>query len=247
MGTPWWRAWFRSTLDLLYPSGCVLCGRFADEENQRSEICADCRPGLIRRTSLGCGICGEYYPGSDYGSLVCEDCRGEKPPFDFAVAPYRFQEQVRELILRFKYSGQEHLRQPLGKMLAEVLDDPRFPPLGHCLAVPVPLHPRRLRERGFNQAEALCEVLTHERGLPWAPLLRRVRYTVPQARFGREERLRNLKGAFELSSRHADKFRDNLLLVDDVYTTGSTARECSEILRRATKAKKIIVITVARG
>jgi ComF family protein len=130
-------------------------------------------------------------------------------------------------------------------MLAEGFRDPRVAALAPDAIVPVPLHPTRLREREFNQAEVLAELAAERLGLPVDNCLQRTRYTLTQTDFHREERFANLEEAFALR-RGAQVDGKVLALVDDVLTTGSTADACARVLREA-GASAVVVITVARG
>src|SRR5262249_20182595 len=133
----------------------------------------------------------------------------------------------------------------LADWLAEALQDERIAARPFEAFVPVPLHRVRRREREYNQAEELCRALTKRTGLPTWAALRRLRYTTTQTRLDREERMENLRGAFQVSDTGLVKDR-HLVLVDDVFTTGSTVEECSRVLRRA-GAASVRVICVARG
>ena len=152
------------------------------------------------------------------------------------------------MIHRFKYQRQLYLRPLLGEFLARVLDESRIRSLEPgWITVPVPLHHRRYREREFNQALELCLELKRHGKIPIVNALRRTRYTPSQTRYRREQRMANLKGAFALKPWRAFQLRGRTVaLVDDVFTTGSTANECASILRAA-GAKKVVVITLARG
>lgn len=152
---------------------------------------------------------------------------------------------VRDFIHQFKYQGRLHLRPQLGEWLAQGLDDPRLVHPRPDVLVPVPLHPARERERGYNQARLLCEFVSERRGLPAADPLERVRATATQTALSRAERLRNPRGAFALKAR-ADVRGLRVLLVDDILTTGSTANECARALRDA-GAECVRVLVVARA
>ena len=129
--------------------------------------------------------------------------------------------------------------------LAEALDDPRLAGRRFDLVVPVPLHPARQRERGFNQAELLAAELRRVSGLTVRNVLQRTRYTTTQTQFDRSERMENLRGAFRL--RRGSNVQDlRMLLVDDVLTTGSTLSECASVLREA-GALSVHAVTAARG
>jgi len=165
--------------------------------------------------------------------------------FDAAISAYRSRGEVREVIHDFKYGRLVHLRHLVGRWLAEALEDPRLAGRRIDCVVPVPLHPARKRERGFNQAELLGRELQKASGLEMRELLQRTRYTTTQTQFDREERMENLKGAFRLR-RGCDVQGLRMLLVDDVLTTGSTLSECASVLKRA-GAFSVHAATAARG
>lgn len=160
---------------------------------------------------------------------------------------------VMRLIHDFKYHSRIELRGFLAGLLSDSLQ--RFENLfqkvdaSWCL-VPVPLHPSRERVRQFNQSWELCKILADERNLPARKLLRRQRATQSQATLHRDERLKNLRKAFAPAPqplwRHP-RLPKKVLLVDDVMTTGSTAEECTKVLRFQLGIEKVVVITIARG
>jgi len=162
----------------------------------------------------------------------------------------RFEGTVREAIHRLKYDGKQALAEPLGELMLIFLE--RTPEARAALGietvqfiVPVPLHPRRQRQRGFNQSELLARVLGKGLGIPVeAEGLRRVRETVPQVNLSGKERLQNVRGAFVAHPDlgHVD---EHALLVDDMHTTGATVRECARALRRH-RVARVSVLTLAR-
>ncbi len=173
------------------------------------------------------------------------NCGDRELFFDFATAAYRSRGVVRDLVHHFKYRRQFHLRHLLARMLAEGFRGERCADAGIDLIVPVPLHPARLREREFNQAEVLGRLAGARIGLPVADCLRRLRYTPTQTHFHREERFENLRDAFAVVDA-PDLDGRRVAVVDDVLTTGSTADACARALREA-GAAAVVVITVARG
>lgn len=234
------REWTAAAAGLLYPALCVACEAPLPWGNYLCERCHE-RAQPIRAPF--CERCSQPFHGSIDGAFTCAECRGRDFAFDCAVSCYRSRAIVRDLILRFKYHHCHYLRRPLAGWLAQTLEDPRIRRQPADALVPVPLHPRRERERGFNQAAALAKLLARSCGLPVWPALRRVRWTETQTRFERSERLENLRGAFVVRRAVRDK---HLLLVDDVFTTGSTVDECARTLRTA-GAASVRVVTVARG
>ena len=152
---------------------------------------------------------------------------------------------VRDLIHRFKYGGEVWLGSVLGDFLAQGLRDPRLRGRSFDTVVPVPLHPLRKREREFNQAEVLGRELARKNELFFCEALERLRYTVTQTHFDRRRRMENLRNAFKVR-RNATVQGKDVLLVDDVLTTGSTLDECARVLLAA-GAQSVRGLTVARG
>jgi ComF family protein len=162
-----------------------------------------------------------------------------------AIVPAcRYAGVVRELLHRFKYGRDECLAVPLGDLLGRAFGDGRLRAPSFRALVPVPLHPRRQRERGFNQAELLAGRVRGACGLSVRKLLRRIRPTSPQAGFDREERIKNLQGAFVAAG--LEEPGGDYLLVDDVSTTGATLDACASALRSA-GAGRVFAMVVARG
>jgi len=199
--------------------------------------------------------CGEAFDG-DTGDddFRCVNCEGRKLWFDFAIAAYRAEDDVRDLIHRYKYGRKLRLRQTLANMLVDVFrHDPRLSVLvgeADTVLVPVPLHRLRHATRGFNQALHLARLTGRELGIDMRPCLIRNRATQPQSKLNRQERLDNLKGAFGLKNRPwcKDPVRDKtVVLIDDVFTTGTTAAECAKVLIRNGGAERVVVATIARG
>ena len=238
------RPWLDAAAGLLYPPACAVCHA---PLSAGEYLCAPCGDEAKRIEAPFCRVCSMPFAGEmPDGGFTCSNCLERRFAFECAVSARRHVGVVRDLVQRFKYRGEHYLRRPLGHWLAEAWDtDARLqsgPPIRAL--VPVPLHPRRRRERGFNQAETLCLRLGRHARLPVWNALRRVRFTEPQAQLARDERLENLRGAFA-ATRRRPVSGAHLLLVDDVFTTGSTVDECARVLRRA-GAASVRVLTVAR-
>ncbi len=178
---------------------------------------------------------------------LCGDClrvdASERVPCRSAV---RYDGEAGEWIRTLKYRGKESLAGFMGEWMAEVVRK-HYGHLNIDRLTAVPLHPDRLRERGFNQSELLGRVISEKTGIPMARVLERGRPTASQALGSRRERLVSLRGAFRLAPGFVKKDLGGktILLVDDVYTTGTTLRECAEPLRRA-GAGPILAVTFAR-
>lgn len=229
-------------ISLLYPPNCASCG--ADTE-AGIHLCAACAGQARKIVVPFCRRCSEPFSGAIDGAFTCQNCAGRTLHFDCAVTCYLSRGVVREFIHRFKYDGHFYLRHPLANWLAETLDDARLRSPTIDALVPVPLHSARFREREFNQAEALAKLLSRRAGIPLLGALQRIRYTTTQTRLDRHERMENLRNAFRVRHTSAVQSR-HLVLVDDVFTTGSTVEECARVLREA-GAASVRVVTVARG
>ncbi len=161
------------------------------------------------------------------------------------MAVVRSRGIVREMIHRLKYGREMWLARPLASWMHDGLSDPRLRGEPIEALVPVPLHPRRLREREFNQSELLAAGLSRLSGIPVLNALRRLRYTTTQTKLDRKHRRQNLRDAFILS-KNTRVTNGNLLLVDDVLTTGSTLDACAAALLEG-GALSVRALTAARG
>ena len=232
----------RGLVSLFYPPLCVACS--ADVEPGQY-ICGSCEEKAPRIKPPFCAICSEPFAGAIGGSFSCANCAHRDLHFDAAVAAYRSRGLVRRLVHEFKYNRQMHLRHPIAHWLCQTMNDPRLLGRHFDFVVPVPLHPARERERGFNQAQLLAETLSDKIDIPLRPALERIRYTTTQTAFDRAERMQNLHNAFRLRKKIA--VRDlRVLLIDDVLTTGSTLSECARILKAA-GAISVHAATAARA
>jgi ComF family protein len=243
----------------LFPSDCRLCG--APLINiSRLPVCEECLGAMRPITGGLCSICGErlvspfaFAPepcSSETAGARCGLCRRLEPPYVKATAYGSYESGLRELIHLLKYNQVRPAANVLGRMLAEAIAD--LQPLlagSEVLVVPVPLHRRKLRERGFNQSELIARAALKlqpavDRFRLSATALERRRETKSQIGLSRHQRRENIRGAFAVANPH-EVAGLGILLVDDVFTTGTTVSECARILRRA-GASKVCVATVAR-
>ena len=237
--------WSEHGMQWLWPSDCAVCqGTITGVGNH--PICRDCwetAPKLKRPWCPRCGL-----PFRSAAALAqspdhwCAACRERSPSYDCARAAVAYDGVVAVAIKLFKYQQRQRLATPLAAWLFPLLDDLAG---GVDGVVPVPLHPRRLREREFNQALALAQVVARQSGWPlWWNVLERKRPTPAQVGLEAVARRRNVRGAFALR-RPASVEGKRLMLIDDVLTTGSTVNECARVLKRA-GAVSVDVLTVAR-
>jgi ComF family protein len=265
----------RSLADAFLPVRCASCRSFfrpnrddADElrftENGAgvfsggkrilsSVVCGQCLDDVVPVESPLCTACGVPFKSREGDDHMCGECLGGPRYFRRARAAAVYTPMMMTLVRAFKYNGKIHLAQPLGVLLASAYR--RFWPEADIdLVLPVPLHRRRFRHRGFNQAYLLIKDWTG----PDSPLtglspaivvarqaISRIRPTTPQTGLGRKDRLQNIKKAFRVDEKPVIEAR-RILLVDDVYTTGATADECAKTLLRS-GATRVDVLTLARA
>ena len=234
-----------AVLDWFYPPHCYHCGESLAGGPGRI-LCGECYKLLVasRFVPLLCSLCGLPVPAETVSNRAsCIGCRAAERHFDCARALFRYAGPAGSLITSYKFGGEFYL----GRRLLD-----RAWTMGwvaeHCedaeAVVPVPLHARRERERGYDQGVLLAGTLGRLTGKPvYAGALRRIRYTEQQTRLTAAKRRDNVRGAFRAGRDDVRGLR--LLLVDDVMTTGATASECSRILKKA-GAEKVYVLTIGR-
>lgn len=226
---------------LFFPSHCAHC---CVKIGEGSDFCEDCQSGVEYIKQPRCEACSQPFDGIST-AFTCPNCQGEPFHFECAVAVVRSRGVVRELIHRVKYGRELWLTRVLAKMLVAGLDDNRLADFEIDVLVPVPLHNKRLREREFNQAEILARHLSKTSGIPMHEMLERRRYTTTQTALDRKSRRQNLRNAFVMR-KNTNVTDRNVLLVDDVLTTGSTLDACAAILLE-NGACSVRALTVARG
>lgn len=229
---------------LLYPSFCRLCSEPLDEPGERV-VCRACLGRLEARGGPACSVCGRFFEGAG-GDHVCARCLDMPPAFSLHRSCGAYGGALKDVILLFKYRKYAPLSRPLAAFAFECTGGEPALWGGADLLVPVPLHPARRRERGFNQSRLLARDLAGLRGSRVLEgCLVKTRNVPPQAGLRAGERETNVKGAYEVkrARRVAGK---TLILVDDVSTTGATVRECARVLVEA-GAKEVRVLTLARA
>ena len=219
----------QAVVSLLYPAVCTIC---AESVAPGEYLCDACDDKILRIVPPFCAKCSEPFTGAISGPFDCANCAHRTLHFDAAVAAYRSRGIVRRVVLDFKYGRQVHLRHLVARWLRAALDDARLRDRHFDVMVPVPPHHARERERGFNQAALLADLVSAKMSIQPKTVLERTRYTTTQTAFDRTERMENLRGAFRLR-KYADVRGLRVLLIDDVLTTGSTVSECARVLKEA--------------
>ena len=263
----------RAAVEAIFPAKCLACGEFIDTRTERPDphnevvpsvpgdcdqhlaafVCHSCMIGIHPVASPICESCGFVFASRAGKDHICEDCIRAPNYFQQARSALIYTDPCAHLVHALKYSGKIQLARPLGRILKSAFN--RFWSADEFdLIVPVPLHRRKLSQRGFNQVElimrqwALLDRKAPEPGAAAAfncDLLVRLLPTRPQTGLGRKERPVNLRNAFGIAGSH-NVAGLRMLVVDDVYTTGATANECARVLRRH-GAQRVDVLTLARA
>jgi competence protein ComFC len=234
-----WRKWGAS----LFTVGSAECGVCRKPGALHMGICKACRARIPWITDIRCSTCGR--------PIDCPDCERRKPHYELNRSAVSYSPDMKSWLSLYKYRGDERLAELFADMLLEPykklvveLGQGKMP---FDLITYVPVSRERLAERGFNQAEQMATGLGRRIKVPVVPLLARVRHTDKQSFKSRAERLEDLRGIFALDTRGAEVIRKlsakasdrpiRILMIDDVYTTGSTIDECSKLLIESNKVK----------
>jgi ComF family protein len=218
-------------LGALLPASCLLCGADSD----KNLLCAPCAGDLPELPTARCPLCAEL---TTHGER-CGACLREPPHFDATLALFQYDFPADRLVHALKYGHQLAVANWSGQQLAELLRNANFEAI-----LPLPLHPDRLRERGFNQSAEIAKVLGNCLNFPVdRGSLLRTRATPPQAALAHKDRYKNVRGAFECRTDFSGK---HVVLVDDVMTTGATVNECSRVLKLH-GAASVTVAVIARA
>lgn len=228
-------------LSIIFPSKCIACSTIV---SAGSKICSVCWGQMEFISSPSCAKC-DYPFEFDIGhDALCGSCLNESPLFDKAMSVLRYTELSKVMVHRLKYSDKLHIAKHFASLLFKKIhkDVHKFD-----FIVPVPMHRKKMRSRLYNQAALMATHLSDYSGIP--PLhngLLKTKYHESQTGLSRNVRKENVKNTFAINEKYVDLIKGkNVLLVDDVYTTGATVNECSKILRRF-GCGSVTVITLAR-
>jgi ComF family protein len=228
---------------LLFPSSCRLCHRLLDRPGERI-ICHDCWQMVYPPSFPFCPRCGRFFEINRKPDL-CPDCEEQRWSFSLHRSCFRYEGLIKEIILLYKYGKIKVLGQALARKCLSVLDASELW-TGLEVIVPVPLYSSRQRERGFNQSEVIARELSRRKKIRLVSgAIVKVKDTPPQASLEAAARRENVKGVYRVKQKEAIKGKV-VLLVDDVFTTGSTIEACSRVLMEA-GAKEVRAMTVAQA
>ena len=218
--------------DLFFPRHCVGCG------SEGEFICSSCQKTISRIFAPVCPLCGR--PQS--GGVLCSSCIDWNAAIDGVRSPFRFAGVIRDAVHRLKYNNLRDISGLLSEFMARYLE--KYP-LNFDILVPVPLHPKRLKERGYNQSALLAAKLSELTGAPLVEgSLERTKNSIPQVKTeSAAERRANVQGIFKMET--SALRGKNVLLIDDVCTSGATLNECATALKQGGSAS-VWGLTLAR-
>ncbi len=229
----------RFVLDLLYPAKpkCDICGRVGG-----ANPCDICMASLDCLQGVTCLHCGKQL-NEQYSKSVCPDCRAATFHYDRAYSCFAYSGMGKELIYKFKYEGKIRLSKIIADLMEERLRNEGLP---IDAIVPVPIHGNKLKARGFNQSYIIARELGERLRKPVLDCLVRTKETKEQYNLDKTRRYLNIVNAFSVKLFYNNDKYKSILLVDDIYTTGSTVNECSKVLKES-GARNVYVITAATG
>ena len=212
-------------LQWFYPPRCILCGKLM-KIGEQDIICQDCQNTVHWKEGAVCQKCGcSIYVNQKY----CDRCQQENFVFEKGIAVFSYSD-VRDTIAHFKFRYWKRDAVPLGKIMGDYLLT-YYPELAEQseILIPVPMYRKKQKMRGFNQSELLAKVIAERIEKPCVNHLVRIKETIPQSQLNPEERKQNLQGAFAVENVEEIKGK-TILLIDDIFTTGTTINECAKVL-----------------
>lgn len=245
MKAPRLRAFAREFLDLFYPRDCLNTGAALSPYSEYRYLSDQCVAQIYWAKDPACSTCGYPYSGEVQGKRVCPSCTDLKPVFSSGKTAFMLKGPGKKLIHELKYHSGFHLFPDIVNLVKQVPGYLDY--LNGAILVPVPLHSSKLRKRGFNQSLLLAQYLAKEaKGAQVLELLKRIKSTHTQTYLGRQERQKNVKNAFALSSKTAINGNLRYIVIDDVFTTGATLNECARTLKM-NGASNINILTLGHG
>jgi len=229
-------------LDWVYPPRCIACSMIIPlnkAQEKQMGLCLHCQELFEPIDSFTCKICGVP---TKIEVDKCVSCLGKNFEFESNTATFLYDELIRDLLLKLKFTSKKQIAHSLGQLWAKHISEvPK-----DAILVPLPMHAKKQRERGFNQAEVLAQALGEKFGLPVINAVQRVVDTPPQSGLHPRQRVDNIKGAFAVAKAENPRGK-TYIVVDDIYTTGSSLNECARVLKDAgAKSVRGLTLTVVK-
>lgn len=237
------RSYVDSFLELIYPekNTCLICESY-DESITNSYICSHCEKKIKKIIPPICYKCSKPID-YNFATELCQECCYVKRHFEMSRSPYVYEGLIKKAIYSYKYYNKPYFYKLFGNSLANYMINTNYTNFDYIVSVP--LHTTKIRKRGYNQSELLAKHISSNLSIPYIDALKRTKKTLKQSEQNKEERRKNLKDAFSVKRNSQKIINNTILLVDDIYTTGSTVEECSKALINY-GATKVYVITIAR-
>lgn len=227
-----------SVKNLLFPIKCDLCGTLVETNG----FCHQCWKKISWISDQKCRICGTPFEVNIHS--LCAECVKEKPFFDKAISVFKYDDFSKELLIKFKHFDTIHM---FNRLSALMFKSAEFDIKNSDIIVPIPIHFIKRLKRKYNQSELLAKNISRISNIKYEPrILQKIKITHPQEGLSGRKRRKNIIGSFGVNEKHIKDIENkNIILVDDVFTTGSTVNECSRILKKY-RAKSVVVVTIAR-
>ena len=234
-----------SFLELLYPEKniCQICNVYDNNINDKY-ICDSCLKKLETIQGTTCKICNKGISHNP-DLVICEECARDTKSFEMSKSPFYYKGTIKKLIHDYKYCNQTYYYKLFGYLLVQHMKDKDYTNFDYIMSVP--LHKIKLRKRGYNQSKLLAKYIEKHFDISYIDVLKRVHNTEKQSNLSKHARQRNLQNAFAIKNNRVIKLIEgkNILIIDDIFTTGTTINECSKILKFH-GANKVYSLTLAR-
>ncbi|WMJ77926.1 MULTISPECIES: ComF family protein [unclassified Sedimentibacter] len=232
-----------SFLELIYPekNTCFICETY-DEKINDKYICSDCEKKIKKIIHPACSKCCKPIDFDSFDGL-CRECRNSDRYFETSRSPYAYEGIIKKAIYSYKYYNKSYFFKFFGNCLVDYMKDTNYAYFDFIASVPI--HPSKMRKRGYNQSELIARYIASRLCIPYVDALKRTKKTLKQSGQKKEDRRKNLRNAFTVKKSAQKIINSTILLVDDIYTTGSTVDECSKALIKY-GAEKVYIITIAR-
>ena len=234
---------FTGFCDLVFPPNCLICRQHLTKPDIKTFLCEKCFNSIKQNSPPFCPKCSRYL-GIRPHSSRCSHCIKIQPNFDFAWSSCIYKEPLKGLIIRYKYHQKTLLRHDFSKIMINFINKYYLDIDQFDLIIPVPLSSTRLRERSYNQSLLLAKLIANKYQIKLSTNnLKRSKHTTAHALLNEKERWTNIRGAFRI--KYPDQYiNKNILIIDDLLTTGATTSEIAKILKRS-GAKTVAVFTLA--
>ena len=228
----------KTFVKIIYPNKCISCKRIVEDEG----FCIDCWKKLVFIGPKICRCCGKPIENEIF---VCANCLEKKYFFDQNISVFVYNKTIARAIFEFKFKDKTFLSKTFAILMKRKIKDFNYK-IDYIVSVPMYLN--RLRKKGYNHSFLLANDLSNITNIDFIKdLLVKTKNTSRQVGLNKKQRIINLKNSFSLKEKYLEKIKNkNILIIDDVFTTGSTINECAKVLKKYGKVNKVMSLTVAK-